>query len=140
MPPPVTSPVLATALRRRSRAHQARSVLDPARPRPDRRRAGAARRSRPGEGGLRVRRRGPARLAGEHVGGVGEVHAAAGDLAGIGDRVAQAVEGEAEGLEIDRTVDERIRGAIDRVLSRQDSSGSFGLWSAGGAEGPCRRR
>ncbi|WP_298967050.1 alpha-2-macroglobulin [uncultured Methylobacterium sp.] len=37
-------------------------------------------------------------------------------------------------LEIDRTVDERIRGAIDRVLSRQDSSGSFGLWSAGGAE------
>ena len=38
-----------------------------------------------------------------------------------------------EALGIDPGVDERIRGAIERVLTRQDSSGIFGLWSAGGA-------
>ncbi|MGV7031780.1 alpha-2-macroglobulin family protein [Methylobacterium symbioticum] len=36
-------------------------------------------------------------------------------------------------LAIDDGLDERIRGAIDRVLSRQDSSGDFGLWSAQGS-------
>lgn len=38
-----------------------------------------------------------------------------------------------EALGIDPGADERIRGAIERVLTRQDSSGAFGLWSAGGA-------
>ncbi|WP_018262815.1 alpha-2-macroglobulin family protein [Methylobacterium sp. WSM2598] len=37
-------------------------------------------------------------------------------------------------LALDDKVDERIRGAIDRVLSRQDASGSFGLWSAANSE------
>ncbi|SFU85477.1 hypothetical protein SAMN02799631_02714 [Methylobacterium sp. 174MFSha1.1] len=37
-------------------------------------------------------------------------------------------------LGLDGSADERVRGAIDRVLSRQDSSGAFGLWSAGQAE------
>ncbi|KMO20476.1 alpha-2-macroglobulin family protein [Methylobacterium platani] len=37
-------------------------------------------------------------------------------------------------LGLDGSADERVRGAIDRVLSRQDSSGAFGLWSAGNAE------
>ncbi len=37
-------------------------------------------------------------------------------------------------LGLDGTADERVKGAIDRVLSRQDSSGAFGLWSAGQAE------
>src|SRR5262249_38490840 len=41
--------------------------------------------------------------------------------------------GKGEALGIDPGVDERIRGAIERVLTRQDSSGIFGLWSAGGA-------
>ena len=36
-------------------------------------------------------------------------------------------------LAIDGALDERVRGAIDRVLSRQDSSGDFGLWSAQGS-------
>jgi uncharacterized protein YfaS (alpha-2-macroglobulin family) len=35
-------------------------------------------------------------------------------------------------LALDATVDERIREAIDRLLARQDSNGSFGLWGAGG--------
>ncbi len=35
-------------------------------------------------------------------------------------------------LSLDGTVDERVRGAIERVLARQDSNGSFGLWSVGG--------
>jgi alpha-2-macroglobulin len=39
-----------------------------------------------------------------------------------------------EDLGIDPNVDERIRSAIERVLTRQDSSGAFGLWSAAGAE------
>ena len=36
-------------------------------------------------------------------------------------------------LGIDDKVDERVREAIDRVLSRQDASGDFGLWSVGGS-------
>src|SRR5262249_9320999 len=35
-----------------------------------------------------------------------------------------------EALGIDPNVDERIRAAIERVLTHQDSSGAFGLWSA----------
>ncbi len=35
-------------------------------------------------------------------------------------------------LALDVAVDQRIRDAIDRVLARQDSNGSFGLWSPGG--------
>ena len=35
-------------------------------------------------------------------------------------------------LAMDGDLDERIRGAIDRLLARQGSNGSFGLWSAGG--------
>src|SRR5581483_5181969 len=30
--------------------------------------------------------------------------------------------------------DETIRDTIERVLARQDSNGSFGLWSAGGSD------
>ena len=36
-------------------------------------------------------------------------------------------------LALDDKVDDRVREAIDRVLSRQDSSGDFGLWSASGS-------
>ncbi|MFL6797480.1 MAG: alpha-2-macroglobulin family protein [Xanthobacteraceae bacterium] len=35
-------------------------------------------------------------------------------------------------LALDRAADERIRDSIDRLLARQGSNGSFGLWSAGG--------
>jgi hypothetical protein len=35
-------------------------------------------------------------------------------------------------LAFDTAVDERIRQSIDRLLARQGSNGSFGLWSAGG--------
>lgn len=35
-------------------------------------------------------------------------------------------------LAIDNAADQRIRDAIDRLLARQGSNGSFGLWSAGG--------
>ncbi|NWG25533.1 MAG: alpha-2-macroglobulin family protein [Pseudorhodoplanes sp.] len=35
-------------------------------------------------------------------------------------------------LAYDEAVDQRIRDAIDRLLARQGSDGSFGLWSAGG--------
>jgi uncharacterized protein YfaS (alpha-2-macroglobulin family) len=35
-------------------------------------------------------------------------------------------------LALDTAVDQRIREAIDRLLARQGSNGSFGLWSAGG--------
>jgi uncharacterized protein YfaS (alpha-2-macroglobulin family) len=35
-------------------------------------------------------------------------------------------------LAMDTEVDQRIRDAIDRLLARQGSNGSFGLWSAGG--------
>ncbi|MEJ1161652.1 alpha-2-macroglobulin family protein [Prosthecomicrobium sp. N25] len=37
-----------------------------------------------------------------------------------------------EHLALDEAIDKRIRDAIDKVLSRQDSTGSFGLWSVGG--------
>ncbi|KAB0266010.1 alpha-2-macroglobulin family protein [Microvirga brassicacearum] len=39
---------------------------------------------------------------------------------------------EEEKLSLDESADERVRGAIERVLARQDSNGSFGLWSVGG--------
>lgn len=39
-----------------------------------------------------------------------------------------------EHLAIDGAIDERVRAAIDRVLSRQGSNGSFGLWSTGQSE------
>ncbi|MGB3505199.1 MAG: alpha-2-macroglobulin, partial [Xanthobacteraceae bacterium] len=35
-------------------------------------------------------------------------------------------------LAMDTAVDQRIKDAIDRLLSRQGSNGSFGLWSSGG--------
>ncbi len=35
-------------------------------------------------------------------------------------------------LAIDNAADQRIKDAIDRLLARQGSNGSFGLWSAGG--------
>lgn len=35
-------------------------------------------------------------------------------------------------LALDAAADQRIKDAIDRLLSRQGSNGSFGLWSAGG--------
>ncbi|HEY2185188.1 MAG TPA: alpha-2-macroglobulin, partial [Xanthobacteraceae bacterium] len=35
-------------------------------------------------------------------------------------------------LALDAAVDERIRNSIERLLARQGSNGSFGLWSAGG--------
>ncbi|KZE36713.1 alpha-2-macroglobulin family protein [Chelatococcus daeguensis] len=37
-----------------------------------------------------------------------------------------------EALPVDTQLDERVRGAVERVMSRQDSNGSFGLWSVGG--------
>jgi uncharacterized protein YfaS (alpha-2-macroglobulin family) len=37
-----------------------------------------------------------------------------------------------EALALDDSVDQRVREAVERVLSRQGSDGSFGLWSAGG--------
>ncbi len=39
---------------------------------------------------------------------------------------------EEEKLALDEKIDDRVRGAIERVLARQDSDGSFGLWSVGG--------
>jgi alpha-2-macroglobulin len=39
---------------------------------------------------------------------------------------------EEEKLSLDARADERVRGAVERVLARQDSNGSFGLWSVGG--------
>ncbi len=39
---------------------------------------------------------------------------------------------QAESLAVDGALDERIRGAIERVLARQASTGSFGLWGVGG--------
>jgi alpha-2-macroglobulin len=38
-------------------------------------------------------------------------------------------------LAIDEAVDQRIKDAIDRVLARQASNGSFGLWGVGGSDG-----
>jgi uncharacterized protein YfaS (alpha-2-macroglobulin family) len=37
-------------------------------------------------------------------------------------------------LALDTAIDQRIRDAIDRLLARQGSNGSFGLWSAGGED------
>jgi uncharacterized protein YfaS (alpha-2-macroglobulin family) len=37
-------------------------------------------------------------------------------------------------LAVDTEVDQRIKDAIDRLLARQGSNGSFGLWSAGGED------
>src|SRR5204863_1244922 len=37
-------------------------------------------------------------------------------------------------LSLDTAVDQRLRDAIDRLLARQGSNGSFGLWSAGGED------
>ena len=37
-------------------------------------------------------------------------------------------------LKLDAAADERIRDAIERLLARQGSNGSFGLWSSGGAD------
>jgi uncharacterized protein YfaS (alpha-2-macroglobulin family) len=34
----------------------------------------------------------------------------------------------------DTEIDQRIRDAIDRLLARQGSDGSFGLWSVGGED------
>ena len=39
-----------------------------------------------------------------------------------------------ERLELDVGIDERLRAAVDRVLTRQDSNGSFGLWSSSGGD------
>src|SRR5262249_47028848 len=39
-------------------------------------------------------------------------------------------------LAMDTAVDQRIRDAIERLLARQDSSGSFGLWTAGAGDDP----
>ncbi len=40
----------------------------------------------------------------------------------------------AELLPLDGALDDRIRDAIERVLTRQDTNGEFGLWSASGAD------
>jgi uncharacterized protein YfaS (alpha-2-macroglobulin family) len=40
----------------------------------------------------------------------------------------------AEQLGLDGKLDDRIRGAIERVMTRQDSNGSFGLWGVGSGE------
>ncbi|MGE3145300.1 MAG: MG2 domain-containing protein [Pseudorhodoplanes sp.] len=37
-------------------------------------------------------------------------------------------------LALDTAIDQRIRNAIDRLLARQGSDGSFGLWSVGGED------
>src|SRR5262249_13554331 len=37
-------------------------------------------------------------------------------------------------LALDTAVDQRVRDSIDRLLARQGSNGSFGLWSAGGED------
>ncbi len=37
-------------------------------------------------------------------------------------------------LSLDASIDQRIRDAIERLLARQGSNGSFGLWGAGGAD------
>ncbi|HLJ72659.1 MAG TPA: alpha-2-macroglobulin [Roseiarcus sp.] len=39
-----------------------------------------------------------------------------------------------ENLGIDPDVDKRIKDTIDRVMTRQDSNGAFGLWQAGAAD------
>jgi uncharacterized protein YfaS (alpha-2-macroglobulin family) len=37
-------------------------------------------------------------------------------------------------LALDAAIDDRIKGAIERLLSRQGSNGSFGLWGPGGGD------
>jgi len=37
-------------------------------------------------------------------------------------------------LALDAAIDQRVRDAIDRLLARQGSNGSFGLWSVGGED------
>ena len=37
-------------------------------------------------------------------------------------------------LSLDVAIDDRIKGAIERLLARQGSNGSFGLWSSGGSD------
>src|SRR6185436_3528283 len=37
-------------------------------------------------------------------------------------------------LSLDTAIDQRIRDAIERILARQGSNGSFGLWGAGGGD------
>jgi uncharacterized protein YfaS (alpha-2-macroglobulin family) len=37
-------------------------------------------------------------------------------------------------LALDAAIDDRIRGAIERLLSRQGANGSFGLWGPGGGD------
>jgi uncharacterized protein YfaS (alpha-2-macroglobulin family) len=37
-------------------------------------------------------------------------------------------------LSLDTAIDQRIKDSIDRLLARQGSNGSFGLWSAGGED------
>lgn len=39
-----------------------------------------------------------------------------------------------ENLALDANADERVNGAIERVLARQGGNGSFGLWSVGGED------
>lgn len=39
-----------------------------------------------------------------------------------------------ESLALDSSADERVAGAIERVLARQGGNGSFGLWSVGGED------
>jgi uncharacterized protein YfaS (alpha-2-macroglobulin family) len=40
----------------------------------------------------------------------------------------------AERLALDTDIPDRIRDSIDKVLARQDSTGAFGLWSAGASD------
>src|SRR2546421_11701879 len=37
-------------------------------------------------------------------------------------------------LSLDAAIDDRIKGAIERLLARQGSNGSFGLWGPGGGD------
>jgi uncharacterized protein YfaS (alpha-2-macroglobulin family) len=46
---------------------------------------------------------------------------------------ANELAGEAK-LAVDGDINQRLQDAIARLLSRQDSSGAFGLWSAGGGD------
>jgi uncharacterized protein YfaS (alpha-2-macroglobulin family) len=39
-----------------------------------------------------------------------------------------------EALALDDSIDDRVRQSIERVLARQESNGSFGLWSVGGGD------
>ncbi|NIX77716.1 alpha-2-macroglobulin family protein [Microvirga terricola] len=39
-----------------------------------------------------------------------------------------------ENLALDANADERVQNAIERVLARQDGTGSFGLWGVGGGD------